>query len=312
MHSLTRTVRAFLAVLLSAGSLSAQVATPPAAGPAGEAAELVRQGRKLGNEGKQDEAMALYAKAIALAPDLADAHMATGVALDLKGEYTRAREHIARAIELSPAASKAAALKNMAISYAFERKAAEAEKYEQQAFDLQMAAGEPVLAGETANELARIYIESGDLDNSLKWYRKGYETASRKPGMTDAEKDLWSFRMHHAEARIAARRGNAKEALDHVAMAKAALDKGTNPEQLRFFPYLSGYVAFYAGDIKKAIADLLTADQRDPFILSLLAQAYEKSGDKAVAMDYWRKVLTFNMHNPTMAFSRPLARQKVS
>ncbi len=310
MHSRLRAMRhSAIVALLPVVSLVAQIpAAPP---PQSEAAELVKQGRKLGGEGKHDEALALYRRAIALSPDLYDAHLAIGAALDLEGEYAEARQHMAKAIELAAAKDKTQALKTMAISFAFERKANEASTYERQVFETETAAADFTGAAETANELARIYIESGELDSAFAWYRTGYQTASRKPELTDAEKDLWAFRWHHAQARIAARRGQGDAALQHVAMAKASLDKGTNPEQLRFYPYLTGYVAFYAGDVKTAIADLQKADQRDPFILSLLAQSYEKLGDAAQAMRYWRKVLTFNMHNPTNAFARPMARKKV-
>jgi tetratricopeptide (TPR) repeat protein len=124
--------------------------------------------------------------------------------------------------------------------------------------------------------------------------------------MTAADKNLWAFRWEHAQARIAARRDQREEAQKHVAAAKAALDQANNPEQARFYPYLTGYVAFYTGDYKTAIGDLQKADQRDPFILSLLAQAYEKSGDQAQAMEHYRKVLSSNAHNPANAFARPL------
>jgi tetratricopeptide (TPR) repeat protein len=298
----------FLALFVPA----ALVAQAPAAAPsASEAAELLKQGRKLNGEGKQDEALVLYRRALSLSPALADVHLAIGVALDLKGDYAEARQHIAKGIELADAKSKAAALKTMAMSYAFESKADDASRYERQVFETQVAAGDFIGAAETSNELARVYIESGNVDSAFAWYSTGYQTASSKPDLTAAEKDLWAFRWHHAQARIAARRGQGDAALQHVAMAKASLDKGGNPDQQRFFPYLTGYVAFYAGDMKKAIADLQQADQRDPFILSLLAQAYEKSGEPAQAMEYWRKVLTFNSHNPTNAFARPLARKKV-
>jgi cytochrome c-type biogenesis protein CcmH/NrfG len=90
------------------------------------------------------------------------------------------------------------------------------------------------------------------------------------------------------------------------------LDKGDNPDQVRFYPYLSGYVAFYLHDYKTTIPELQKGDQKDPFVLSLLAQAYEKSGDRAQALDYYRKVLTINTHSPTNAFARPLAREKVA
>ena len=111
-------------------------------------------------------------------------------------------------------------------------------------------------------------------------------------------------------ARIRARQGRKEEAQKHLAAAKAILDKGGNPDQTRFYPYIAGYVAFYGDDYKTAIAELQKADQKDPFILSLLAQAYEKSGDKAKAMELYKQVLTINSHSPTNAFARPLAEQK--
>jgi tetratricopeptide (TPR) repeat protein len=303
---MSRKVVVFAWVLLSPVLLAAQA-------PEGQkdAMALVKEGRKLQNEGKHDEALALYRQALKGSPNLFDAHLATGIVLDLKGEYQEARQHLDKAIEVAPPELKARALRTMGMSYAFERKADETAKYHKPVFDAQVAAEKFAGAGETANELARVYLESGDLENAYKWYQTGYQTALREPKLNQAAKDLWEFRWEHAQARIAARRGKRAEAQKHVAAAKAALDKGTNPEQSRFYPYLTGYVAFYAGDYKTAIAELQKGDQRDPFILSLLAQAYEKSGDTAQAMEYYRKVLASNAHGPTNAFARPLAKEKL-
>jgi tetratricopeptide (TPR) repeat protein len=296
-----------LGCLLTATSLAGQTAPPQ-----GEsAADLVKQGEKLSREGKQDEALALYGRALALSPNLAEAHLEMGAALDLKGEYAKARRHLAKAIELANGNGKEQALRAMAFSYAFEGKAQEAAKYEQQVIDARLARQDFTAAAEGDNEIARICLESGDLDGAYKWYKAGYDTALRKADMSDAEKNLWVFRWEHAQARLAARRGEKEEAQKHVAAAKVALDKANNPDQAVFFPYLTGYVAFYGGDYKTAIADLQKANQHDPFILSLLAQAYEKSGNEAQAMQYYRQVLTINFHNPTNAFARPLAMKKV-
>jgi len=78
-----------------------------------------------------------------------------------------------------------------------------------------------------------------------------------------------------------------------------------------FYPYLVGYVAFYTGDYKTALAEFLQGNQTDPFILSLIAQTHEKLGDQAAAMDYYKKVMASTAHNPTNAFARPLARKKL-
>jgi tetratricopeptide (TPR) repeat protein len=274
--------------------------------------ELIKQARKLNNEGHQDQALALYTQVLQADPSSYQAHLGVGIVLDLDGKYDDARKHFAKAIEMAPPESKAQAMRNMAFSYAFERKAADAARYEQPLYDEDIAGKNFFAAGEVANELARIYLESGDLDNAQKWYARGHEAGLQQNDIKPAGIDLWNFRWEHAQARIAARRGKRAEAEKHVAAAKAILDKGTNPQQAPFFPYLEGYVAFYLGDYKSAIAALQKADQRDPFILVLLAQAYEKSGDKTQAIEYYRKVLGVNSHNPTNAFARPIAKKKLS
>lgn len=280
--------------------------------PASPALDLVKKGQKLNSEGRQDEALALYRQALDLSPKLYEAHLASGIALDLKGEYTEARSQFSQALDLSPFASRTQVLQATAISYAFDGKADEAARFEEQIFSVRSGNSDFVGAAGTANELGRIYLESGDMANAAKWYKIGYDTALKKPDPTDADQSLWLFRWENAQARIAARRSQSEDARKHVEAAKAALDKANNPDQAPFFPYLTGYVAFYTGDYKSAITELQKADQHDPMILALLGEACEKSGDHKQAQDYYRKVLLSNAHNPANAFARPLAKRNLA
>ncbi len=291
---------------------ASQAAASPAASKTSEALELVKQGQKLNSEGKQDEAMALYERALQLSPELYQAELAAGVALDLDGLYTKARQRLAKAIVVATPEQKVQALRTMGVSYAFESNAGEAAKYDQQAFDLLYNANKLEDAAASANELARIYLESGDVDNAFQWYQTGHLTALRVPNLTPAQKDLWEFRWQSAMARIRARQERKDEAQKFLAEAKATLDKGTNPEQARFYPYIAGYVALYGGDYKTAIAELQKGDQKDSFVLCLLGQAYEKSGDKAKAVEYYKQVLTFNQHSPANAFARSFSKQRLT
>ena len=111
---------------------------------------------------------------------------------------------------------------------------------------------------------------------------------------------------------VAARRGDQTEAQKHVAAAKAILDKGTIPEQAQFFPYLRGYVAFYAGDYKAALEGLNQANQNDPFIQCMIGQSYEKLGEKQKALEYYRKASMAVSHNPAAAYAVPFAKKKLS
>jgi tetratricopeptide (TPR) repeat protein len=274
-----------------------------------DATELVKQGEKLVTEGKPDEAVALYERAVQLNPDLYQAQLFLGVAFDLQGKYEEARKHLSKAIELASQEQTVQALRIMAVSYAFERNTAKASEYEQRAFDLQNNWKQYADAAATADELARIYLEAGDTDNAFKWYQTGNETALKIPNLNQAQKDLWNFRWNAALARIAARRGKSDQAKQYLIICKTTIDKGGNPDQAMFYPYLAGYVALYTGDYSTAIKELQNANQKDAFVLSLLAQTYAKLGDKAHARDYYEKVLTINTHNPSNAFARPMARE---
>jgi tetratricopeptide (TPR) repeat protein len=97
-----------------------------------------------------------------------------------------------------------------------------------------------------------------------------------------------------------------------VAAAKAILDKGAIPEQVQFFPYLRGYVAFYAGDYKMALEELSKANQNDPFIQCMIGQTYEKLGEKDKATEYYLKASTASSHNPPAAYAVPFARKKLT
>jgi tetratricopeptide (TPR) repeat protein len=307
-------------LLFSTSRLAAQSQPPPASpqsaqppqSKAQEAMDLVKQGQKLSADGKLDEAVALYQQAVEVDPNLYDSQLYVGVGLDLQGKYEEARQHLAKAIALASEQQTSQALRVMAVSYAFQRNTDKAAEYERRAFDLQYNWKDYADAAGTADELARIYLESGDLDNAYQWYQTGHLTALKNPQITSAEKDLWDFRWEAALARISARRGQFDEARKHLVAAKAILDKNGNPDQLRFYPYLAGYVALYAGDYKTAIAELQEVPFADPFTYSLLAEAYDKSGDTAKAVEYYRKIVTLNMHNPSGAFSRPEAKEKLA
>ncbi len=306
----------FSAVLAAAQPMmTAQQAATPAGAP-DPAAELLKQGQQQLREGKHREALATYREVVAKAPAssaaVITAHVQAGVALDLMGQYAEARSHFTKAIEAAQKPEdKARAQRAMAMSYAFERNCDGAAKHEAPLYESYVAAGQFFNAGEIANELARVCLESGAVDQAATWYQRGHEVGLKEPDIKPERRDLWDFRWEHAQARIAARRGQEAEAGKHVAAAKAILDKGTNPEQAPFFPYLAGYVAFYGGDYQTALAELQKANQNDPFILGLIAQTHEKLGDKTNATEYYRKVLASNAHNPTNAFARPLAKEKL-
>lgn len=271
--------------------------------------EFVKQGRQLISEGKPEEALALYRDVLKARSDSLPATMAAGSVLDLMAKGEEARTYFGKALKLAGTPEEQASVKRaMAVSYAFEGKCDGAIDYEQQVFDFYNSQKNYDAAGEVADEAARICLDAGDLNLASKWYARGHETGLKEPGIKPAGVHLWNFRWEHAQARIAAQKGDKQQAQAHLAAAKAILDKGGIPQQAPFFPYLEGYVAFYAGNYKAALASL----QNDPFIQCLLAQTYEKLGNRDAAMQYYRKASLAAQHNPAAAYAVPFARKRLA
>lgn len=240
--------------------------------------------------------------------------------LDLEGKGAEARALIQKDIDgASSPSAKANAQRAMAMSWAFEGNCKKTGDYEQMVIDywITRESAEPHNAfyqeGEMADEAARVCIDAGDLDAAGQWYKKGHDLGIKEPDIPADRNLLWDYRLRHAEARIAARRGNRAEAEKQIAAARADLDKMTDlkAQQESFFPYLTGYVALYLGDYQKALADLQKANQGDVFIQCLLGMTYEKLGDKEKAMECYRKAFATNGHNPPAAFAKPFARKKL-
>ena len=302
MQNVTRIL--LVGVVLSV-SLAAQQSPAPA--PAGPNA-IIQEAQKRQNDNQLNEALALFEKAIASDPKLVDAHLGAGRTLDLLGRHADARRHFTHAIELATGDARAQPLSAMAVSYAFEGNAAESAKFYQQVFNQRLAAGNAGAAAGTANALARVYLETGDLANAEKWYRTGYETSKQIKDISDTERNLWLMRWHNAQGRIAARRGNAAEAQRQAAALNELLAKGQNEDERPQYHYLLGYIALEAGEQDRALAELQKANPEDPFVLGLLGRVYEKKGDAANARASYEKVLAMPAHSLNAAFARRWAR----
>ncbi len=246
--------------------------------------------------------------------------------LDTQGRTTEARAWFQRLIDsASTPAAKAAAQRAMAMSYAFDGDCANTVRYEEMgiAYWKTREREEPQNAfyqqGEMANEAARVCIDVGDLNTAEKYYRLGSDLGLKEPEPRTHPRILWDFRLAHALARLAARRGDAAEAKRQVEAARRALDSDSAiaSQQERFYPYLVGYVALYTNDLKTAEAELTKAvamrgNDRDPFMHVLLATTYERSGQKDKAAALYRKAYDLaTAHNPPAAYARPFTRKKL-
>lgn len=270
-------------------------------------------GVQLVNAGHFEEALAAFQAALQADPKSVAANNGAGVALDLMGRYPEAQRYFTAAIKFGRTRlEKALAERAMAIGYGFAGDCGSAEKLETRAFEFYVETLDFPNAGDVADELARLCLDAGDLQRASQWYQKGHDQGLQEPNISAVRSDLWEFRLAHAKARIAARRGRIDEARKQAEKARAILDRGRLPDQEQFFPYVEGYIAFYAGDHAAALTALERANLSDPFIQCLIAQTYEALGDRARAMEFYTKAAATTAHSVPAAYAQPFARKKVA
>jgi tetratricopeptide (TPR) repeat protein len=299
---------------VSAGAVGLSSETLPARGwQAADADDLVRQGRNLMMIGRHDEAEHLYRQALATRPRSFEAARALGILLNLKGQYPEARTHLQRAVDVAATATvRHQAMSALALSYAFEGRLADVERQYDAVRRQQQIDGDAAGAAASARSIGRIFLEAGDVANARKWYELGYREWKPQPGQPATEHMLWELRWRHMQARLAAREGKIIEARRQLAEFESIMQKrGKQAEDNEFYRWLTGYVAFYAKEYDRAIAELTQGNVNDPFVLDMIGRAYEAKGDLANARQYYRRTLESNVHNLQAATARPHARAKL-
>jgi len=276
--------------------------------------DLVKQGRALMTQGKHDEAETLYRQALRLSPRSFEAVRSLGILLNLKGQYPEARKHLQVAIDTAPTPTvRNQATADLALSYVFEGKPADAQPHFEAVRRQQQIDGDIAAAGASARAIGRILLESGDVANGRKWYEIGYREWRPLPSQPEAEQLLWELRWRHFQARVAAREGKLDEAKRLLSEFTALMQKrGNRAEDNEIYRWVAGYVAYYAKDYEGAIAQLTQGNLADPFILNLIGMAYEAKADVTNARAYYRRTMQSNVHNLQAAIARPHARAKLA
>jgi tetratricopeptide (TPR) repeat protein len=292
-----------------------KVASLPAilAAAAITAAAWQATGVQLINAGRFQEALSVFEATLRTDPKSVAANNGAAVALDLMGSYREAQPYFTAAIKAGRTPlEKALAERAMAIGYGFAGDCGNAERLEKRAFEFYVERRDFPNAGDLADELGRLCLDAGDFARASEWYQRGHDEGLQEPNISPARTDLWDFRLAHAKARIAAQRGKIPEARKQAGKARSILDRGRIPDQEEFFPYLTGYISYYASEYAEALSALSRASQSDPFIQCLIARTYEALGDRDRAIEFYRKAAAATAHSVPAASAQPFARRKLT
>jgi len=268
------------------------------------------------NAGKFDQAMPYLERAIKLEGSTARAYSFLGNCYLFKDQYAKAREFYQTALsKVGAEASPNQPFFGVTYSYLYEGQPEPALANDREFLRRYESNGSaknlpPVWI---YNNMARINLEFGRLDEAMKLYETGYQSV---PGssLDSTQKKIWYGRMFHGKARTLAKMGKYDEAWQMAEQIKQMIETGGKAGE-DFWPsyhYLAGYILLEKGDYKAAAEHMEQAHEYDPFHKLLLARASLKQGNKAYALQKYQEIVKTNSSNMERALAYPEAKKMVA
>jgi tetratricopeptide (TPR) repeat protein len=260
-------------------------------------------------EGKFDDSITQYRKALAIDPNFLASHQ--GIAADLMymGKPDGAAAELANITKKARNdGERRLALFALTVLHVDGGKMAKALAE----VDKQYALGEktrdvPAMAGDLQLK-GNILLEMGKAAEARTAYERALkmiEDSSLSQEIKDNNKRV----IHNNLARVALVKKDIAAAKTEAEEFRKGAEASNNPAQVRLAHELAGMIALAEKDYDKALAELQQASQQNPQNLYRMCQAYQGKGDKEKAKELCTKATEFNsLPQVNYAFIRTKAR----
>jgi tetratricopeptide (TPR) repeat protein len=258
--------------------------------------------------GRFDESVAQYRKALAIDANFINSHQGIAAALMYQGKPDEAAAELQKITDKARSdAERRTALFGLTVvdvdSGKFDKALADLDK--------QYTLGEktndlPAMTGDLQFR-GNILLEMGKPDEAKAQFERLVKMTDES-NLSQEIKDNTKLFNHYNLTRVAL----GKKDLTTAKIEAEAFRKGTesqkNPFQTKQAHELLGMIALEAKDYDTAIAEMLQANQQNPYDLYRLCQSYQGKGDSAKAKESCTKAATFNsLPQLNLAFIRTKA-----
>ena len=258
--------------------------------------------------GRFDESIEAYEKALSLNPNFIGSFIGIGNNYMFLGQPQKARESFRRLQEIARNdAERREALLWMAASCVHAGDCEQAldpisarEKIDEEGGDRAAVSEDRILMGD-------VLRHAGKAEEALSHYK----AAVRIMETADVPEEVKeNARRHHLynHARVALALGDLPRARELAASYGERVTARQDPAELRLHHELTGRIALEEGDFDLALAELAQADQQNPIVLCLTAEAWKGSGDEGKSRELVTLAANFNALDFNYAFVRAKAR----
>jgi tetratricopeptide (TPR) repeat protein len=245
-------------------------------------------------EGKFDDSITQYRKALAIDPNFLASHQGIGADLMYLGKPDEAAAELDNITEKARNdGERRLALFALTVLHVDGGKMAKAladvdKQYAlgEKTKDVPAMAGDLQLKGNILLEMGKAAEAKAAFEGALKMI----EDSSLSQQIKDNNKRL----IHYNVARVALIKKDLANAKTEAEEFRKGTEASNNPAQVRLVHELTGMIALAEKDYDKALAELPQANQQNPQNLYRMCQAYQGKGDKEKAKELCTKAAEFN------------------
>ena len=259
--------------------------------------------------GRFEESIDMYQRALELNPNFLASYVGIGTNQIFLGVADEARHTFQTLLELAPtSAEKRRAYYLIASSHIYEGDMASGLQAVEEAHSISKSDGDLPAMSEDIGRMGYILLESGDPDRALEKFTRALDLVDQS-GVPEEIKGLVRRNHFYLLARVSLAKNDMETARMTIDAYAQLVEAYQVPSEIRRRHEIAGILAMTEKEYDIAVHEFHLADQENPQVLLLLAQAYEGWGDMEKSRETLRLVADFNSLSYDFAFVREKARK---
>ena len=262
-------------------------------------------------QGKFEESVQNYQKALSLNPDFTSAFVGIGTNYILMNKPEEARKEMQTLFDRAKMDGiKQTALYSIANSYIDEGNYPKALETYQKSYEISQKNNDVLSQSADLFRMGDVLRMAGKLGEAENSYLKASEVVQKSVLSAEIKKEV-EHDLLNSRAEVALKKGDLKSAKSCADKIFTYAGSTQSPSKLRAYHNLTGRIALQQKQYDNALAEFRQANQQAPYVLRRMAEAYEGKGDKAKAKEYWEKTAHYNANDIVYMFERKLALKKL-
>ncbi len=245
-------------------------------------------------EGKFDESIVEYHKALSMDPHFAASHFG------MSADYMYSNRPDAANAELQTMADRArsdgelrTAYFGMAVVASDNGKFDDALKAMAKEYAVAQKNNDVVSMAADLQAEGNIQLAKQDFAGAARTFDTSFQMIESST-QSQEFKDNFALLHHFNEAAVAIGKKDLATAKIHADEFRKGAESSNNPAQIQQVHEILGRIALASKDYAAAVSELQQANLQNPYNLYRLGQAFQGEGDKAKAQEYFTKARTFN------------------